>query len=80
MLSKRRCPLTGVVNFYFDEDPYMAVGSVVTGDGATFFWRFYAEPFAKGGRADNQGAAERQVLELCRLAEMRPAASARTAA
>lgn len=70
MLSKRRCPLTGVVNFYFDEDPYMAVGSVVAGEGATFFWRFYSEPFARGGRAPDLGAAERQVLELGRLAEL----------
>jgi hypothetical protein len=32
MLSKRRCPHTGVVNFFFAADPHLAVGSVIKGE------------------------------------------------
>lgn len=79
MLSKRRCPRTGVVNFYFDEDPFMSVGSVVPAEGARFFWRFYPDPFARGGLTTDLKSAERQVMALGRLAE-RTASPARTAA
>lgn len=61
MLSKRRCPYTGVVNFYSSEDPHMAVGSVVAGSEKCFFWRYYTEPFARGGLAADLGSAEREV-------------------
>lgn len=42
MLSKSRCPHTGVVNYFTDEDPLLAVGSVakaVKPEG--FAWRCY---------------------------------------
>ncbi len=79
MLSKRRCPRTGVVNFYFDEDPFMAVASVVPGEGTRFFWRFYTDPFARGGLTTDMKSAERQVMALGRLAE-RQGSPTRTAA
>ncbi len=69
MLSKRRCPYTGVVNFYSDEDPLMAVGSVVAGSAAGFVWRFYTEPYARGGLASDIRSAERQVLATGLMAE-----------
>ncbi|MDX2201720.1 MAG: hypothetical protein NW223_03150 [Hyphomicrobiaceae bacterium] len=69
MLSKRRCPYTGVVNFYSDEDPHMAVGSVVAGNERGFFWRYYTEPFARGGLASDIGSAEREVRAAGLMAE-----------
>jgi hypothetical protein len=62
MLRKRRCPYTGVVNFYSEEDPFMAVGSVVKDSESGFFWRYYTEPYARGGLASDIGSAERAVL------------------
>lgn len=69
MLSKRRCPYTGVVNFYSDEDPLLAVGSVVAGNESGFVWRFYTEPYARGGLATDIRSAERQVLATGLMAE-----------
>lgn len=68
MLIKRRCPHTGVVNFFSHAEPHMAVGSIVPRDDHHFTWRYYAEPFVRGGQADDMFSAEREVRELSRLA------------
>lgn len=68
MLSKRRCPHTGVVNFFFDADPHIAVGSVVEGEERKFFWRCYTEPYVRAGLASDIKSAERHVVDLCRRA------------
>jgi hypothetical protein len=80
MLTRRRCPHTGVVNFYFDAEPHMAVGSVVPGDDRHFTWRFYAEPFADAGMSGDLGSAERHVIEIGRRAERKAGAAACSAA
>ena len=42
MLSKCRCPHTGVVNFFTAADPLLAVGSVAeAGAPARYAWRCY---------------------------------------
>ena len=42
MLSKCRCPHTGVVNFFTKTDPLLAVGSVAeVGATAGYAWRCY---------------------------------------
>jgi hypothetical protein len=49
MLSKSRCPHTGVVNFYTKADPLLAVGSVAETDvGARYVWRCYIGDEASG--------------------------------
>jgi hypothetical protein len=68
MLSKRRCPHTGVVNFYFDADPHLAVGSVVKTPRSGYLWHCYAEPCIAAGEAPDVALAERRVAELCRRA------------
>lgn len=68
MLIKRRCPHTGVVNFFSRAEPHMAVGSIVPRDDHHFTWRYYADPFVCGGQADDMFAAEREVRELSLLA------------
>ena len=53
MLSKSRCPHTGVVNFFTKADPLLAVGSVAeTGAPARYVWRCYVGEEACGLTAD----------------------------
>jgi hypothetical protein len=39
MLSKLRCPHTGVVNFFTDVDPLMSVGSIIAIAPSRYVWR-----------------------------------------
>jgi hypothetical protein len=49
MLSKSRCPHTGVVNFFTKADPLLAVGSVAeTGVDTRYVWRCYIGDEASG--------------------------------
>ena len=68
MLSKRRCPHTGVVNFFFACDPHLAVGSIVKVEGTGYLWRCYTDPYAGVGSEADIRTAELRVAELCRLA------------
>ena len=44
MITKRRCPHTGVVNFYEGTDPLLAVGSVSAGTKRSrYIWRSYLD-------------------------------------
>jgi hypothetical protein len=53
MLSKSRCPHTGVVNFFTKADPLLAVGSVAEAEaGARYVWRCYVGEEAAGLAAD----------------------------
>jgi hypothetical protein len=53
MLSKCRCPHTGVVNFFTKADPQLAVGSVAeAGDTTAFAWRCYVGEEAGGLEPD----------------------------
>ena len=65
MLSKRRCPHTGVVNFYYSADPHLAVGSVIESTQSGFLWHCYADPFEAVGSEADMKSAERRVRELC---------------
>jgi hypothetical protein len=65
MLSKRRCPHTGVVNFFFSADPHLAVGSVIEAGASGYLWRCYTDPCTAAGAASDMKTAERQVTELC---------------
>jgi hypothetical protein len=68
MLSKRRCPHTGVVNFFFATDPHLAVGSVIKAGHSGYLWRCYTDPCAAAGAVADMDTAERRVAELCSLA------------
>jgi hypothetical protein len=72
VLSKRRCPHTGVINFFFADDPYLAVGSVIKTEQSVYLWRCYAEPYELAGTVADINTAERRVAELCRLASLCP--------
>jgi hypothetical protein len=68
MLSKRRCPHTGVVNFFFSADPHLAVGSIVKVEGTGYLWRCYTDPCTAVGSEVNLKMAEQRVAESCRKA------------
>jgi len=58
VLSKSRCPHTGVVNFFTRSDPLLAVGSVAeTGVPTRYVWRCYVGEEA-GGLAPDIALAE----------------------
>jgi hypothetical protein len=53
MLSKCRCPHTGVVNFFTKAEPLLAVGSVAKTRGRTAYaWRCYLGEEAGGLEPD----------------------------
>lgn len=68
MLSKRRCPHTGVVNFFFPDEPHLAVGSVIKAGRSGYLWRCYTDPCTATGSVADMKTAERRVVELCRRA------------
>ena len=58
MITSRRCPHTGVVNFFVRADPYLAVGSVSQeANPRQFVWRCYLDGEG-AGVADNLAIAE----------------------
>ena len=75
MLSKRLCPHTGVVNFFFERDPHFVVGSVVKAEGR-YLWRCYTDPFEAVGAEADIALAEQRVADLCRRAAAYPDAVA----
>jgi hypothetical protein len=68
MLSKRLCPHTGIVNFYFDAEPHFAVGSVVKITDRRYLWRCYTDPCTGVGAEADIEMAEQRVAYLCQKA------------
>jgi len=53
VITKTRCPHTGVVNFFMDADPLLAVGSVsASATSAQCAWHCYLDTPASGVAAD----------------------------
>ena len=58
MITTKRCPHTGVVNFFVRADPYLAVGSVSEeANPGQFVWRCYLDGQG-AGVADDAAIAE----------------------
>jgi hypothetical protein len=69
MLSRKHCPHTGVVNFFHDTEPHLAIGSVLKAAGSSGYqWLYYTDPCAATGTAPDLKTAERFVAELYRSA------------
>ena len=80
MLSKRRCIATGVVNFFVQNEPHLAVASVVKPARADrYVWRYHGEDCPACGTAFDLRAAETAVNEHHRHA-MRSHGDGRVAA
>lgn len=64
MLSKSRCPYTGVVNFFTETDPLLSVGSVAemgaAGRSGGYVWRCYLGE-ESAGLAGDMSHAEAQL-------------------
>jgi hypothetical protein len=59
-LITKRCPHTGVTNFYSDTDPHLAVGFIARRPGKGFTWHCFADgPDLSGLAPDIETAAER---------------------
>lgn len=70
MLIKRRCTATGVINFFSKQEPYIAVGSVISRGGpATYIWRYHGEVRPAGGAAHDWKAVERAMNDQHRREE-----------
>jgi hypothetical protein len=53
VITKRRCPHTGIVNFFSHSDPLLAVGSVTHATSPTqYVWRSYLDDRQSGIAAD----------------------------
>jgi hypothetical protein len=65
MLSKLRCPHTGIVNFFTDVDPYMSVGSIIATAPSRYVWRCHLVEHRCGVTADPMSAESnlRRALE-----------------
>jgi hypothetical protein len=58
VITKRRCPHTGVVNFYEKGEPLLAIGSVSEAtEPAHYVWRSYLD-VPKAGVARDSAVAE----------------------
>jgi hypothetical protein len=73
LLSSRRCPHTGVVNFYAVSDPHFAIGSIsrcgTAADIVGFTWRCYASEAESCGRAPDLKTAERRLTNFYAMIE-----------
>ena len=74
MLSKQRCPHTGLVNFFTDADPFMSVGSIIATAPSRYVWRSHLVGHHCGVASDAMTA----VVNLRRALDMRGASLSRT--
>jgi hypothetical protein len=64
MLAKRRCPHTGIINYFIEPDPFMAIGSISeTARSKVCIWRCYIGEEVAGLSADME-SAEVHLAEL----------------
>jgi hypothetical protein len=62
MLSKQRCPHTGIVNYFTKADPFVSVGSVMrAGSPAEYQWRWYDAARTISGIATDMQTAEQRI-------------------
>lgn len=74
MITTRRCPHTGILNFYSKVDPLLAVGSVTeASEPSHYVWRCYLDHQA-GGIADDISIAEARLRSaIARCQDVTPA-------
>lgn len=63
MLSKQRCPHTGIVNYFTKTDPFVSAGSIIRqGDrDEVYHWRWYGATQTISGIAKDMTAAEERL-------------------
>jgi hypothetical protein len=88
MLSSKRCPFTGIVNFFSENDPHIAIGSIArcgrpAAPAPTFLWRCYTSDGLSSGLAPDLATAERRLtnfLAMLEGEEVRAAVASRSTA
>lgn len=72
MLSKR-CPFTGIINFYSEVEPHFSVGSISTfharDKAEGFTWRCYTDGGMTGGVAPDLQTAERRLANFLAIVD-----------
>jgi hypothetical protein len=68
LLLIKRCPHTGVTNFYLDDDPHLAVG-IIARRGSDFTWHCVVGGPEQAGRAPDLETAEFCLTQYLRPAE-----------
>ena len=70
MLTKRRCPATGAINFYTRHEPYIAVGTVIPSGGphVRYVWHYHGGATPAAGLACVWRAVEQAIGEHHRRA------------
>ena len=74
MLSKQRCPYTGIVNYFTTKDPFVSVGSIVE-DAARlsgYHWRWYDAASTISGIATDLRSAEERLESQYRKSKALP--------
>ena len=75
MLSKR-CPFTGIINFYSEGDPHLAIGSITSlqarSNASGFTWRCYSDGGITGGIAPDLQTAERRLANFLAIVQPPP--------
>lgn len=68
MLSKQRCPHTGVVNFFSNTDPFVSVGSIISAGSKQrgYHWRVYDAACTVSGIAEDMAEAEQRIKSQIR--------------
>jgi hypothetical protein len=73
-MHSKRCPHTGVVNYFTEADPLLAVGSVAeSGEAAGYAWRCYIGEEA-GGLAPDLARAEARLARAVEQGEVQASA------
>jgi hypothetical protein len=74
VFSKSRCPHTGVVNFFTQADPLLAIGSIAEAHGsARYVWRCYVGEETCGLETDMPSAEARLKSAVARVDRRRGA-------
>jgi hypothetical protein len=73
MLSSRLCPHTGIVNFFSEAEPFLAIGSVIkAGEPARYHWRCYLGHEPVAGTAPDMRTAESHLSATSASSSARP--------
>jgi hypothetical protein len=72
MLSKLRCPHTGLVNFFTDIDPFLSVGSIIATAPSRYVWRCHLVEHRCGVTTDLMSAESNLRKALERLPGVSP--------
>jgi len=73
VITQRRCPHTGIVNFFSRSDPLLAVGSVSRAIRPTHYvWRSYLDDRQSGVAADRAAAEAHPWHAIARRPDPKP--------